>query len=77
MKNWVPAFRLIGVGFYIAACITGGILLGWWLGGKRPLFIILGLILGLICAFYGVYSLIKPLLANKNGNDGKKKDNGS
>lgn len=77
MKNWVPAFRLIGVGFYIAACITGGILSGWWLGGKRPIFVILGLILGLIFAFYGVYSMIKPLLANKNGNGDKKKDNSS
>ena len=75
MKNWIPAFRLIGVGFYIAACITGGVLLGRWLGGKRPVFVILGLILGLIFAFYGVYSMIRPLMKNNKNNSGKK-DNG-
>ncbi len=69
MNKWVPVFQLIGIGFYIAACIGGGIALGWWLGGKQPLFIILGLLLGLALAFYGAYTMIKPLLNNKNKND--------
>lgn len=73
MNKWIPAFRLIGVGFFIAACITGGILAGWWIGGKRPVFTIIGLIVGLALAFYGVYKMIQPLMNNKDNN---KKDNG-
>ena len=72
MDKWMPAFRLIGVGFYIAACIAGGILLGWWLGGKRPVFVIVGLIVGLLLAFYGVYKMVQPLMDSKNSN---KKEN--
>ena len=75
MKNWIPAFKLIGVGFYIAACITGGILGGWWLGDKKPVFVIIGFILGLVLAFGGVYSMVRPLMGNPN-NNGKKRDNG-
>ena len=65
MNKLVPAFRLLGIGFYIAICIVGGITLGWWLGGKRPLFMILGLLVGLAIAFYGVYRMIRPLMNNK------------
>ena len=68
MDKWMPALQIIGIGFYIAACIGGGISLGWWLGGKQPLFIILGLLLGLALAFYGAYTMIKPLLNNKKKN---------
>jgi len=74
MKKLVPAFQLIGIGFYIAACIAGGIMLGWWLGGKNAWWVLAGLILGLALAFYGVFRMIKPLMNNnKNGND---KENG-
>jgi F0F1-type ATP synthase assembly protein I len=75
MKNWVPAFQLLGIGFYVAACIAGGILGGWWLGGKKPVFVIIGLVIGLVLAVVGVYRMIKPLMNNikNNKND---KDNG-
>jgi F0F1-type ATP synthase assembly protein I len=71
MNKLVPAFRLLGIGFYIAACILGGTFAGWWLGGKKPLFMILGLLAGLAIAVYGVYRMIKPLM-----NDKKDKENG-
>jgi F0F1-type ATP synthase assembly protein I len=74
MKKWVPAFQLLGIGFYIAACIAGGILTGWWLGDKKPLWIITGLVIGLVLAFYGVYKMIKPLMNNKD--DKNDKENG-
>jgi ATP synthase protein I len=74
MKKLVPAFQLIGIGFYIAACIAGGILLGQWLGGKNALWVIVGLMAGLGLAFYGVFRMIKPLMNNnKNKSD---KENG-
>ena len=74
MKKWVPAFQFLGIGFYIAACIGGGIMLGWWLGGKKPVFVISGLIFGLLLAVVGVYNMVKPLLNNKN--DKNDKENG-
>jgi F0F1-type ATP synthase assembly protein I len=66
MDKWMPALRLTGIGFYIAACIVGGIFLGWWLGDKKPVFIIIGLVAGLAIAVYGVYRMIKPLMNQKN-----------
>lgn len=64
MNKWVPALRLTGVGFYIVTCIAGGALAGWWLGGKRPLFTIVGLLIGIVLAFFGVYRMIRPLMNN-------------
>ena len=72
MDKWMPALRLTGIGFYIAACIVGGIMVGWWLGDKKPIFIIAGLIVGLVVAFYGVYRMIKPLMNDRDNN----KENG-
>jgi len=65
MSRWVAALRLTGVGFFIGICIAGGAFAGWWLGGKEPLFMIVGLVVGLIVAAYGVYQMIRPLMNNK------------
>jgi F0F1-type ATP synthase assembly protein I len=65
MSRWIPALRLIGVGFFIGICIVGGALVGWWLGDKKPLFMIIGLVVGLVVAFYGVYQMIRPLMSDK------------
>jgi ATP synthase protein I len=68
MKRSNPAFRLIGVGFYIGACIVGGIFLGMWLDntfGTRPICLLAGLILGLVVAFVGVYRMLLPLIDNR------------
>jgi F0F1-type ATP synthase assembly protein I len=64
MDKWIPALKVTGIGFYIATCIVGGTFAGWWLGGKRPLFMIIGLVAGLVIAVYGVYRMIKPLIKN-------------
>jgi membrane protein implicated in regulation of membrane protease activity len=72
MKNWIPAFQLLGIGFYVAACIAGGILAGWWLGGHNTVWLIVGLVIGLVLAVYGVYKMIKPLMDRyKNGKQDK------
>ncbi len=68
MEKWKLAFRLVGVGFYIGICIVGGVLGGLWLDNRfntRPIFMLVGLILGLIIAFWGVYQMLLPLMNNK------------
>ena len=67
MSRWVAALRLTGVGFFIAACILLGTFAGLWLDGKldtKPIFMIGGLVIGLVVAFYGVYQMIRPLMNN-------------
>jgi ATP synthase protein I len=67
MDKWSPALRLIGLGFYIGICIVAGILGGLWLDSKfntQPIFLLVGLILGLILAFWGTYQMILPLINN-------------
>lgn len=66
--------RLIGVGWYVGSCIVLGVLGGLWLDGKfdtSPVLVIVGLILGVVIAFYGVYRMILPNI-DKRGNKGKK-----
>jgi ATP synthase protein I len=68
MNRWAAALRLTGIGFYIAACILIGIFTGLWLDNKfntNPLFVILGLVLGLGVAVIGVYQMIRPLMDNR------------
>ncbi len=68
MSRWVAALRLTGVGFFIAACILLGTFAGLWLDGKldtKPLFMIGGLVVGLVVAVYGVYQMIRPLMSDK------------
>lgn len=71
MNKWLPALRLTGIGFYIALCIVGGTFAGWWLGGKRPLYTIIGLVAGVLIAVYGVYRMIRSFV-----NEQKNKENG-
>ena len=68
MSRWAAALRLTGVGFFVAACILGGSLTGLWLDNKldtKPLFVLLGLAVGLAVAFFGVYRMIRLVMNNK------------
>jgi len=68
MKSWVAALGLTGIGFFVAGSIILGILGGRWLDNKfnnsEPLWIIVGLILGILVAFYGVYNMLRPFIGN-------------
>jgi F0F1-type ATP synthase assembly protein I len=60
-----PAARLIGIGWYFAVCIVGGVVGGVLLdrlAGTIPLFTLLGLGLGLISALYGGYHMLMDVL---------------
>ncbi len=68
MSRWAAALRLVGVGWYIGVCIVLGVLGGLWLDNKfdtKPILVIVGLLLGITVAFYGVYRMILPNLNNK------------
>ena len=72
---WLPSLSLLGVGFYIAACIILCVLGGHWLDEKLntgPLWLIIGFVLGIAIAFFGVYNMIKPLMRNDKKNKGSK-----
>ena len=68
MSRWRAALRLVGVGWYIGICIVLGVAAGLWLDSKlntKPALVIVGLIFGLVIAFYGVYRMFLPLIDNK------------
>ena len=68
MRRWAVALRLAGVGFFVSGCILLGVVAGVWLDNKlnsEPTWVIVGLLLGLVIAFYGVYRMLLPLMSNK------------
>ena len=68
MVRWVAALRLIGVGFFIGGSIVLGVVIGLWLDSKlntSPILVIVGLVLGIVVAFLGVYQMLLPLISNK------------
>ena len=68
MARWIAALRLTGVGFFIGGSIVLGVLAGLWLDNKlntEPVFVLLGLVMGIIVAGFGVYQMLLPLLRNR------------
>jgi hypothetical protein len=69
MTRLPPTIRLTGLGFYIAACIVGGVVGGLQLDrllDTGRLFAMLGLFVGLAVAIAGGYLLLMEVL-NKRG----------
>ena len=63
-RGFVIAMRLLGLGWYVAIAIILGIVGGLWLDnrmGTLPLFTLLGVLLGTVAAFYGLYRMVEPL----------------
>lgn len=59
------AFKLLGASFYIGLSIFLGVFGGLWLDRKldtQPIFVLIGLILGLIIAFWGFYRMVVPII---------------
>jgi len=73
MRRGIAALRLVGVGWYIGGSIVLGVVGGLWLDNKfntKPILVIVGLILGVIVAVYGVYQMLLPLIRNKQNKEG-------
>ena len=63
-RGFVIAVRLLGLGWYVAIAIILGVVGGLWLDdriGTLPLFTLLGVLLGSVAAFYGLYRMVEPL----------------
>jgi len=74
MSRWGAALRFIGVGWFIAISILLGVFGGLWLDNKfgtEPILVIVGLVLGVVVAFYGVYQMLLPLMQNKQDKESK------
>lgn len=68
MDKRLAALGLLGVGFFVAGSIILGVVGGRWLDtrfGSEPLWLIVGLLLGVAVAFCGVYGMLRPFLDNK------------
>ena len=72
MNWWVLALRLTGLGWYVALCIVGGVWGGVALDkaiGTTPVFLLTGVVLGSIIAFWGLYRMVYPLLYGNSRRD--------
>jgi F0F1-type ATP synthase assembly protein I len=64
VKEWVrPLNFLISVGWYVALSLIIPVGIGYWLDGpkmfnKRPLFTFIGLGVGTIIAFFGLFRML-------------------
>ena len=70
---WVSAAQFTGLGWYIAAAIVLPTLGGVWLDGRAgtsPLFLLGGLLFGVVLAFYGVYRMASGYLTG-GGDSGR------
>ena len=73
MNRLPPAARLIGIGWYFAVSIVLGLAGGVALdrvAGTTPWLTLLGLLVGLLAAFYGGYRMLMDVLGPNLG--GKK-----
>ena len=60
------ALGLLGIGWYVALCLLGGVFGGLWLDnrfGTGPLFILLGIGAGLVVAGFGMYRMLLAVLS--------------
>ena len=69
MTRLTPAIQLLGLGSYVATCIAGGTIGGFFLDkalDSGRIFTLAGLALGLAAAFYGGYRMLVDTIADIN-----------
>jgi F0F1-type ATP synthase assembly protein I len=73
-RSYLPALKLIGIGWYFAAAVLIGIGGGYLLdqlAGTSPIFTLIGVLLALISAFYGAYKMIADVIRQSSPTSGK------
>lgn len=76
MDRLPPTVRLVGIGWYVAVCIVLGVVGGLLLDRATdlaPLFTLLGLLLGLVAAFYGAYRMLMEAVGRGQAEGGKRR----
>jgi putative F0F1-ATPase subunit (Ca2+/Mg2+ transporter) len=69
VQRLTPAIQLLGLGSYVAVCIAGGTIGGYFLDGALGtgrILTLAGLALGLVAAFYGGYRMLMDTIADIN-----------
>ena len=67
MQRLTPAVQLLGLGSYVAVCIAGGTIGGFYLDkalDTGKILTLVGLVLGLVTAFYGGYRMLTDAIAD-------------
>ncbi len=71
MRWVVPSAWLLGIGWYFAVCVVGGVLIGRWLDGRldtAPALSVIGTFAGLGMALFGGYRMLtERLLKRRSG----------
>jgi len=80
MSGWGLAWSLLGIGWYIALCLVGGVLVGVWLDskcGSGVIFTFVFLTIGLIVALIGTYGIARSIIKEDDNDNQDSKDNPS
>ena len=63
-RQWLDILRLLGLGWYVVTAIgvgvVAGLLLDNWIDAS-PIFTLIGLGLGIVAAFWGMFRMLAPL----------------
>jgi F0F1-type ATP synthase assembly protein I len=75
MAGWEVGLRLTGMGWYVVVAVIGGTVGGRaldnWLD-ISPILTIVGLLLGILVAGFGIKGMISPILANSRAASGRR-----
>ena len=66
------AWNLIGIGWFLGITILGGVFGGLWLDTRfntEPILLMVGLVLGIVMAFFGAYRMLLPQIKNQEGTE--------
>ena len=77
LLRMADVLRLLGFGWYFATSlgigVVGGYFLDRWLG-TTPWILIVGMLLGTVAGFYGMFKMLMPVYRSKDRNKGTRGD---